>query len=158
MEDALFKNPRGAGFDRCDDVYELGDVGDLDHVGVPNETHQEHRGYQRIFKVVRFIEQRRRERAFFAGVVACSHSIPNVPFIETQIYAAVSFVLCRHGSCSRINPFDLLIDRNSSAEKVRRVVVVVADIAMQTDVIRKFRTKPIHDVLIPLQIRWHLRS
>jgi hypothetical protein len=108
MEDGL---PPGRatllGHDRADDVNELREAGDLDAVAVVHQRDQGAADDQRVFVVVDFLDQARRDGpAGLAQIFDAARLVPDVPFVEGE-HDALGRTLARG---DRVGDGDGLLD------------------------------------------------
>ena len=81
--DALHEEAIGAGEDRCDDVDDLRNAGDLDDVSVADERVEVLRAHERVLEVVVLLEQ----VGCLLEVPSGGHlAVPDVPLVERDVH------------------------------------------------------------------------
>ena len=147
VEDALDQQVVAARDQRRDHVHDLGQVGDLEHVGVAHEAVQEAGHYQRVLQVVRLLDQVRGDLALAVHLAVL---VPDVPLVEAQVGALLAALPRLDVAAHRVHLLDLAVDRRAYRQVVGRVVVGVADVAVQADVVGQIahvlqhRAVPLH--------------
>src|SRR5205085_3537401 len=97
--------------DGRDDVDDLGQVGDLDHVRVPDKAVKEAGHDQGVFQVVLLFIQMLGKLAALVGVIDVLGSVPDIPFVKAQVVAFRAAGPGLHKPAQRVRRLDLLVYR-----------------------------------------------
>ena len=146
--DGLHEQIVSPGDQRGDDVDDLGDVRDTDRVGVAHEAVQETGHDEGVFEVVHLLHQVRRE---FALSVRFAVLVPDIPFVEAQVRALVAPAPGLDEPANRVHLLDLPVDGVRDRQVVRRIVLRVAHVTVQADVVGVI-AQVVEDLPVPFHV------
>ena len=149
--DRLDQHLISPGENRRDHVHDLGDVRDLDAVGVADEAVQEARDHQRVFEIVDLLDEMSRELALRVHPLAVEGLVPDVPLVEAEIGTFRRLALPLHEAADGVHLLDLLIDAVGHGEEIGRVVGAVIHVAVEAHVVRQVAEVLEHHA-VPLQV------
>src|SRR5512136_2537889 len=89
-----------------------------------------------IFQVVMLFNQVRSEFSTAIGMFRVLGTVPDVPFIKTQVMAFRTSAASLHIPADSINFLNLLVDRVGDCQIVSGISLAVAGVPVQADVIR----------------------
>ena len=97
-----------------------------------------------------FFDQVRSEFSVALGMFRVLGTVPDVPFIKTQVMAFRTSAASLHIPADSIYFLNLLVDRVGDCQIVGGIALAVAGVTVQADVIRicadvfQYRTIPVH--------------
>ncbi len=122
-----------------------------------DEAHEELGDDERVFEVVDLFDEVGGELALAVLEVAAAGLVPDVVFVEAEIGALWTFAEALDVTGGGVDGFDLLVDAEAGGEEVGGVVLWVADVAVEADVIGE-AADVLEDGAIPFEVGVHARE
>ena len=116
-------------------IDDLGNIGNLENICMPDEAVQETSHNQGIFQVIFFFDQVGGKRTPPVHVFFFTSPVPDIPLIKTQVVALLAAGSGLDIAADRVHLFDLLVNGVGYSQEIGAVILGVAHITVQADII-----------------------